>query len=483
MQYRFFNNLLLVSGIPILQYCELYIDENTNILDKLKSWDPYKLKFSTLKPLEMKVTHEVKVSYVDSAQEFYVHIQKPEVLNEYDLTCDELFKVMSRSPPVYRNPKPGTCCAVNLGGEYHRGLVVGALQNHTVQVKIVDFGIVEEIPEKHVHLLTEKFVEKPPQAHRACLKGFEGLEVSDNISTQFDIFCGDGRGERKVFNMVILDIFNGSYLVELDDPTVNPPLNVNKMLLKNSRPLIETIQLENAKKRQKDARKDGTAAEPQPDNAQQAPTRNYEREKNSSQRGRGSQVNRGPQRNSPNATNPPPDASKRQQSPRTHFGKTGRGEESSLVGGTYYKSQKEANVWGSKESTPSEAQSNKSSDWEQPKNITREQNSNASWNDLNEKKQKGARLGKQKNINEPTKKTASDLKSGWVSTMLSVNRAVVHFDEHIEGLERILDEMFAFYENKNSREYPHRHVHVQHVQFAFLRSPVRSTFERDQTWC
>lgn len=430
-----------------MQYCELYNSDNVNILDKLKSWEPQKLKFSDPKPLEMKIIHDVKVSYVESAQEFYIHIQKPEVLLDYDLTCDELFKVMSRSPPVYRNPKPGCCCAVNLGGEYHRGLVVGATQNHTVQVKLVDFGIVEEIPEKHVHPLTEKFVEKSPQAHRACLNGFENLEVSDNISTQFDIFCGDGRGERKIFKMVILDTFNGSYLVDLEDPSVNPAVVVNRMLLKNSRPLIETIQLENAKKRQKDGRKD----EPL-ESTQQSPPKNHDRDKNSSQRGRGSQVNKGSSRNSPGSTNiTQSDASRRQQSPRTHFGKTGRNEDSSVVGGTYYKSQKEATVWGSKESTPSEPHSNKSSDWEQPKNITREQNSNSSWNDNNEKKTKGSRVGKQKN-NEPTRKTASDLKSGWVSTMLSVNRAVVHFDEHIEGLERILDEMFGFYENKNSRE-------------------------------
>lgn len=373
--------------------------------------------------------HDVKVSYVDSAQEFYIHLQKPEILLDYDLTSDEL-QVMSRSPQ-YRNPKPGSCCSVFLGGEYYRGIVIGATKSkQTIQVKIVDFGIVEEIPEKHIHLLTEKFVEKPPQAYRACLKGFESQEVSENISTQFEIFCGDGRGERKVFKMTIQDKFKDSYLVELEDPSVNPSVNVNKLLLKNSRPLIETIQMENAKKRHKDSKNFNE--------------HDAYQDGNNPQRNGG---NKGPQRNAP-SNNPEP---KQQQSPRTHFGKA-RNDESS-VAGTYYKSSKEASVWGSKESTPSDHNSIKSSDWDQPKNISREQNSSATWNESNEshKNQKGKNSkGAKHKANSREKKTNAN--SGWVSTLLSVNRAFVHYDEHVEGLQKILDEMFAFYEN-NSREF------------------------------
>lgn len=321
--------------------------------------------------------------------------------------------------------------------------------NHTVHVKIVDFGIIEEIPEKHVHLMTEKFVEKPPQAYQATLMGFEGMEVSENISTQFDIFCGDGRGERKVFKMTIFDFVNNSYLVELEDLSVNPPVNVNKMLLKNSRPLIETIQLENAKKRQKDSRIIGEAFDQQ--QTVKSPDRNY------SQRGRGNTVNKG-QRviNSPEINRNQFD--NRQQIPRTHFGKSNR-EDNSLVAGTYVKSR-ESGTWGSKESTPSDQRSVKSSDREQSKNISCEQNSTMSWNEIsdlqNTQKWRSPKNSNQKVNNTASladKKSSSDSKSGWVSTLLSVNRAFVHYDEHIEGLEMILDKMFAFYENKNSRKF------------------------------
>lgn len=363
----------------------------------------------------MKITHDVKVSYVESAQEFYIHLQKEEILRDYDLTSDELFKMVSRSP-VHRSPKVGSCCAVSLSGEHYRGLVVGSNKsNRTVQVKIVDFGIVEEIAEKHVHLLTEKFVEKPPQAHRVCLKGFEDIAVSENISDIFDIFCGDGRGERKVFKMTIVEKGEETYLVELEDFSTSPPVNVNKMLLKNSRPLIETIQLENAKKRQKDSRNFGESFEGKSYN-------DRDRDRNSSQRGRGNHTSKGIIRSSPVPAQP------EQNRQQTHFDK---GDNSSGV----YRS-KESSVHGSKESTPVDRHHSKSADRE-----------------INNTKNQTTRNSKAvKQTKNDSKKTASDLKSGWVSTLLSINRAFVHYDEHVEGLEKILDEMFAFYENKNSRE-------------------------------
>lgn len=107
-----FSRIALVTinslGPPLGQYCELFLDDKTNILSKLKNWNPYgdAFRFRAQDKLEMKVPLEVTVSYVDSAQEFYVHLQKHEVLKAYDASCDELFKSMScsHSPPVYRNP-------------------------------------------------------------------------------------------------------------------------------------------------------------------------------------------------------------------------------------------------------------------------------------------------------------------------------------------------------------------------------------------
>lgn len=232
--------------------------------------------------------------------------------------------------------------------------------------------------------------------------------------------------------MILLDTFKDSYLVELEDASVNPPVNVNRMLLKNSRPLIETIQLENAKKRQKDGRKDVNGNEGI-ETAQQ--TRNYDRDRNTAQRGRGNHTSKGAQRNAPTNQS---DASKHQQGSRTYFGKPTRHDDTPMNGGAKVPKE-EASTWRSKELSPNvQSKNSKSPEVEQLKN----------WNEEKAKNSKGA---KQKANGGDTTK-ASELKSGWVSTLLTVNRAFVHYDVHIEGLEKILDEMFAFYENKNSRK-------------------------------
>lgn len=198
------TDMTVVVGPPMNQYCELFLEDKTNILTKLKSWNPYDeaFRFRPQNKLEMKVGLEVKVSYVESAQEFYVHLQKPDEMKAYDLTCDELYKSMAHSPPIFRNLSVGKCCAVYLSGEFYRGVIVGMQKSNILQVKLIDFGITEEIQDKHVHLLTDKFIEIAPFAYRACLKGFENLDVSENISTQFDIFCNTINGRKvSLFNL------------------------------------------------------------------------------------------------------------------------------------------------------------------------------------------------------------------------------------------------------------------------------------------
>lgn len=447
------------DGPPICQYCELVGADKASIQEKLRSWDPYDstIKFRPQSKLESKAVLDVKVSYVNSAKEFYVHLQQQGAQQDYDQTCDELYKSIAHSP-VHRNPKPGGCCAVDLGGEWYRGLITGGLKNGRVQVQIVDFGIVEEVSEKHVHLLPEKFVEKPPFAFRCSLRGFESLEVSENISTQFDIFCGDGRGERKIFKLTIVEVIKDSYLVELEDLSVNPPVNVNKMLLKNSRPLIETIQLENARKRQKEARNFQKSSS---EGVEQPAARINDRDRNSAQRGRGGQISKGQQRNiSVPFDNSNSDANKHQQSPRTFFGKPTRHDDGLLSPAS------EAGGWRSKESTPNDHHSSKSPEYDQPRPATNQ----------HDKVQKAKNAKSSKQVKKP-----SDLKTGWVSTLLTVNRAFVHFDEHIEGLERILDEMFAFYENKTSRELNFQDFNGKFHNFIIFHLH-RSTSEGASSW-
>lgn len=301
----------------------------------------------------------MKVCYVESPSEFYIHIQNPKIIDEYDSTCDELYKAIPQLT-IMENPKVGCCCAILLTNELYRGVIVSIISRDKVRVKIVDYGIIEEVNSKNIFLLPENLAKKAPFAYKCCLVGFEQRnQTSENISTQFDIFCGDGHGDRKIFKMKIEKI-DGYYFVNLDDISVNPHVNVNKMLLKNSRPLLETIQIENAMKRHKDGKPIQTDASVQ----------NLKRDKNSQS-----------------------NAQANSKSHRAFFGK--QTEESK---NTKPKSSNE-----SKKS--SKAQKNEKS---------------------------------------------TELKFGWVSTLASINHAFVHFDEHIEGLEKILDEMFSFYENKHT---------------------------------
>lgn len=46
---------------------------------------------------------------------------------------------------------------------------------------------------------------------------------------------------------------------------------------------------------------------------------------------------------------------------------------------------------------------------------------------------------------------ADNFKSGWVSTLCSINNAFVHLEEHIDGLSKLMNEMFHFY-MRNSRK-------------------------------
>jgi hypothetical protein len=340
----------------------MFLEDGINVLEKLRKWDPYNVKYRPQKKLENQSTLDVKVCYVESPSEFFVHIQNPKIIDDYDATCDELYKAIPLLT-IMENPKPGCCCAILLTNELYRGVVV-SLSNDKVKVRIVDYGIVEEVHTKNVFLLPEHLTEKAPFAYRCCLVGFDPkVPTSENISTQFDIFCGDGRGDRKIFKFVV-EKFDGIYYVNLDDVTVTPSVNVNKMLLKNSRPLLETIQLENAMKRQKDGKQDNN---------------NPKREKN--------------QQNSTSNTQ------NDSKSHRSFFGK--------------------------------QSEDNKT----------------------NNNKTKGNESRKTKA--QQKKEKSSDLKFGWVSTLESINHGFVHYDEHIEGLEKILDEMFTFYENKHTRKFYH----------------------------
>lgn len=397
-------------------------------METLKLFNPSALKFAPQAKLDQKMQMSVKVCYVFSTNEFYIQSQESKVILDYDMLYYELQQQMTKAPALQKL-QVGLCCGIQIDGEWFRGQIVGIKQD-IVSVQVIDFGIVEEVSAKSIRMLTTKFFDAPPFAYRCCLKGFENTEVSDNINTQFDIFCSDGKGERRVFKMLVEEFkFDKGYIVELEDESVVPPANVNRLLLKNSRPLAETITLENAKKRQKEA----AIKEP-------APKESPDRNRASSQRGRGN--HKGVQRSSPaTETN-----DKRQ---RTHFGKQNEKEESDA----FYKSLKEATSSDKKAATKlntSNSSSSFESNWREGHTQENSKNRKSKSPKTPDKKQKSPIKREKSTVDEKAatkrvEKPVSNIKCGWVSALSSINKAYVHLEEHLEGLERLLNGMYNFY--------------------------------------
>ncbi|KAG5684859.1 hypothetical protein PVAND_014069 [Polypedilum vanderplanki] len=470
------------DGPPICQYAELY-DVDKNIFDLLKSFNTSNLNFLSPNKLETKKDYSVKVCYVESAQEFYVQLQDSKTLLNYDELYFELQRMLQNSPTLH-NLKVGLCVGVSIEAEWYRGKIIALCNNNSARVKIVDFGIIEEISAAKIRLLPNRFLNIPLFAICCCLNGFQSIrEVSENITTQFEIFCGDSLGDRKIFKMRIENdsTASESYIADLYDSNT-PPTHVNQMLLKNSRPLAETITLENARKRQKENQKKAKEiihTDEVISRDIKSPEKNT---RNNAQRGRGNNVSKGVNRSSPSSNvNNNNNVGKRQ---RTHFDKVNGIDNANAIAGTYFKTTKEATVWGrGNDGETKSNQQQKSSDWNaQAKNIAREQNSDSDWNETDSSKKsntsqksknsKGTNkknnaendTSKQKSASKQEKvvnskqesssaaddKQIKNLKNGWVSTLITVNEAYVHYEEHIDGLEKILDELYGFYETQKS---------------------------------
>lgn len=460
---KILKSFVLFLGPPVCQYCELF-ENNTNIVGALKNFNPQSQHYPAQNVLNSSKPVNVKVCYITSVQEFFVQIQDQTQLLNYDINYYDLERLMPKAPQLSQL-KVGQCCGVCIDTEWFRGQIIGVFNSRgSASVLIVDFGTVEEIPAKSIRLLTPKFIEQPPFAYRCCLKGFENGDVSENINTQFDIFCNDGQGERRIFKMLI-DSFNDNrgYIVDLEDESVRPPANVNKILLKNSRPLAETITLENAKKRQSQQKKETVvvnttkeAAVPKEVTATNETTKEpkgAERNRNSSQRGRGAAKG-----NSRRSTPSDENDNRRQ---RTHFDKQQNGN-SKESADTFFKSPKEAAGLSSSEKKGAKLKpSSSNSSFEI--NFTNRSTPDSSPEKKNSRKSKSPKASpekkQQKEQKSPLKREKSTvdksipkkvIKIGWISTFNSINDAYVHFEEHVDGLEKLMNEMFEFFQAPQS---------------------------------
>lgn len=236
-----------LEGPPISQYCELSDENGAKIIEVLKKWNPYELSFKVPRKLDPS-SYNVTVCYVESATEFFVRRNETNITMNYNTMSDLLQEYSSNAPKLrQQNIHVGTICVGNVMGEWHRCVVLKVRDHNMCRVNLIDFGVQEEMNSKELKALVINLIEHPPFAYKCCLRGLEEC-TSNNIATQFEIFCNDPHKERKVFKMTILNTRTEDYLVELEDFSVSPTTNVSEMLLKFNRPLLETMQIENARR-------------------------------------------------------------------------------------------------------------------------------------------------------------------------------------------------------------------------------------------
>jgi hypothetical protein len=403
----------------------------------MKTYNPLSVEYASQTKLDSKANYLVKTCYIQSAQEFYVHLQNNESILNFDVLHFDLQRSMPNAPQVV-NFRKNLCVGIMIDSEWHRGRVVDFDNNNngstTARVQVYDYGIVEEVHSKNIRMLPNKFLEIPSFAYRCCLSGFENIEVSDNITVQFEMLCKISE-DPKVLKMKIIEIDSRHMLVELEDESVHPPANTNKILLKNSRPLAETITLENAKKRQKENQnkrdKDEMVRE----------VKSPDRNRSSSQRGRGNYSSKGVSRSSVQGS-PPRDQSKRT---RTHF----KSHENELNDDLKAKEVDEAVKSPSKSERKNQQQKMKNSPEKKKQQNGSETKQEKTVANNQQKQQESKQIDAIKSKDE---KSSDAHKIGWISTLTTVNKAYVHFEEHVEDLERILNELFSFYENQK-REF------------------------------
>lgn len=157
------------DGPQTQQYCELYDGKNVNILKILQQFDPSSKRLSPQNKLTLKAHMSVKVCYAQSTNEFYIQNQESKHLLDYDMLYYELQRQMPNAPAI-RNVQGGMSCGVPIDGEWFRGEIIRQIGADTVSVKIIDFGVVEEISVKSIRMLSCFFYETPSFAYRCCLK-------------------------------------------------------------------------------------------------------------------------------------------------------------------------------------------------------------------------------------------------------------------------------------------------------------------------
>lgn len=224
------------EGPPLVQYCELYIKEES-VLEMLKKIQKTRLVYGKAEPLQN--NDVVEIRYIDSPQNFYV--QKIDNIDAFGALMDDMFLYYNKNQMVPNHLPLGSPVIVKYDKEWFRAEVMKA-DSHAIIVRHVDFGYEQKVTKNLLSIIAEKHLKLPRQAVQCCLKGFENSELNKDLATtQFEMLAEESGLARRHFTVKVFRVQpDGVHLVNL----VTKELNVMKKLYKLSMPFNQYLDLE-----------------------------------------------------------------------------------------------------------------------------------------------------------------------------------------------------------------------------------------------
>lgn len=156
------------EGPPLIQYGELFMLDNKNVLDMLLANMKDKLQFKWLGMLPLGSKKSVLVSYVDSCVKFFVQLS--EKIDELNAVMEAVKAHCENSPSPGDLPMGAACCArFPDDTNWYRARVRDTRRNKII-VAYVDYGNEQEVDVSDLRTITPELMRLPAQAMKCALK-------------------------------------------------------------------------------------------------------------------------------------------------------------------------------------------------------------------------------------------------------------------------------------------------------------------------
>lgn len=221
------------SQNPGIQCCDLYF-KSKSVLEILQEKQGELNAYPN--PKHLAEGDYVIIRYAVSAKQFFV--QRVKDISAFDEMMDRLFISCEQKQSLNRLPTKGECCAISVGDEWYRATVQQQVDENSVCVQLVDYGIEETCRLNQLRDISKEFIQFPRQVSECCLRDFANVpNVSQTTGMQLDMIASALDGERAHFRVSLHGRqSNAIYIVDLHDETKTPILNVSSSIFKNCMP-------------------------------------------------------------------------------------------------------------------------------------------------------------------------------------------------------------------------------------------------------